>query len=77
MGELLEGVGKDYEWGSPSSIPALIGVPEDGRPWAELWFGAHPSAPSTVGAAGRPLDAVIAADPVAQLGEEVHGRYES
>jgi len=77
MVELLEGVVKDYEWGSPSSIPTLIGVPEDGRPWAELWFGAHPSAPSTVGAAGRPLDAVIAADPVAQLGEEVHGRFES
>ena len=48
MVELLEGVVKDYEWGSPSSIPTLIGVPEDGRPWAELWFGAHPSAPVVV-----------------------------
>ncbi len=36
-----------YAWGSRSSIPKLLGKthPQD-SPWAELWMGAHPKAPS-------------------------------
>ena len=45
----------------------LLAAPE--TPEAELWFGAHHAAPSTL--AGRPLDAVIAEDPQAALGERV------
>jgi mannose-6-phosphate isomerase len=60
-----------YDWGSTSAIPSLLGRPEDGRPWAELWFGAHPVAPSTIELDGedRPLDEVIAADPVSTIGD--------
>ena len=75
MFALLDGVRKDYAWGSTSSIPGLMGVPEDGRPWAELWFGAHSSAPATLGPSGAPLDSVIAADPARHLGPTVHERF--
>ena len=75
--QLLEGVIRNYEWGSASSIPSLLGRPPDGRPWAELWFGAHPSAPSLVGPTHQPLDTVVEADPVAALGSDVAGRFGS
>jgi mannose-6-phosphate isomerase len=59
-----------YDWGSATAIPSLLGVPVDGRPWAELWFGAHPVAPSTIELEGaaRPLDEAIAANPASMLG---------
>jgi len=59
-----------YDWGSPSAIPALLGVEPDGRPWAELWIGAHPAAPSQVERPGGPvpLNALIEADPLSMLG---------
>lgn len=41
-------VRRDYAWGSPTALPALIGVAPDGRPFAELWYGAHPSSPSPI-----------------------------
>ena len=44
----LRGVVQHYAWGSPTAIPALLGEPEDGRPWAELWLGTHPSGPADV-----------------------------
>lgn len=68
---LLDGVARRYDWGSTDAIPALLGREPDGRPWAELWFGAHPSAPSPVHLPDGTivgLDEVIARDPVAMLG---------
>lgn len=62
---------RDYAWGSPTAIPDLLGVPADGKPQAELWIGAHPSAPSaTIDDNGhvRPLDDLIRQDPVGLLG---------
>ena len=73
--ELIEGVVRNYDWGSPTAIPELLGRPEDGAPWAELWLGAHPTAPAKVGVRAEPLDRLIAADPVAALGAEVASRY--
>ena len=67
----LEGAIRKYDWGSTSSIPSMLGCAEDGKPWAELWLGAHPSAPSMVGETRTPLDELIAADPAAQLGTAV------
>lgn len=70
-----------YEWGSrgPGAyIPRLLGSePEPGRPYAELWIGAHPSAPSQVelGGALMPLPDLIAAAPEAILGPEVVARF--
>jgi len=71
--ELLEGVVQRYAWGSPSAIPALLGTVADGRPQAELWLGAHPSAPARAG--GVPLDRLVAADPQGALGRAVAGRF--
>jgi mannose-6-phosphate isomerase len=73
--ELIEGVIRGYDWGSRSSIPELLGIPASGEPMAELWLGAHPSAPALVGSDGVPLDRVVADDvgaalgPAARLGE--------
>lgn len=75
--ELLEGVRRSYEWGSTASIPSFLGRSEDGKPWAELWLGAHPSAPALLGAGQQRLDAVVAADPIAALGPETAERFGS
>lgn len=49
----VEGVVQHYAWGDPTFIPTLLGVPPDGRPWAELWLGTHANGPATLN--GRPL----------------------
>jgi mannose-6-phosphate isomerase len=64
---------RNYAWGSRTAIGDLLGHPTSGDPEAELWLGAHRSAPSTVTTAtpqlaGQALDAVIARDPAALLG---------
>jgi mannose-6-phosphate isomerase len=63
----LTGVIQPYAWGSPTAIPELLGVEPTGEPQAELWFGAHPLAPSLV--EGEPLDKVVAHDPVSVVGQ--------
>lgn len=65
---------QSYAWGSLDALPALLGQPPDGRPQAELWLGAHDSAPSLAG--GRPLNAVIAEAPERLLGAPVARRFE-
>src|SRR5260370_3413761 len=72
--ELLRPVIRPYAWGSKTGIAALQGraVPAPG-PEAELWMGAHPSAPS--GVAQTTLDAVIAADPDRELGPACVARF--
>lgn len=44
----LTGVPRNYAWGSTTNIQKLLGLPQDGGPLAEIWYGAHPSAPSGV-----------------------------
>jgi len=81
---------QDYEWGSPTAIPALLGTPNpEGKPQAELWMGAHPKAPSRLldpqeGAvdgcqhgAGAPssLAELVAAAPEEALGRPVAERF--
>src|SRR4051812_33425522 len=65
--ERLTGVIQPYAWGSRTAIPEFLGLPPTGEPQAELWFGAHPLAPSTVD--GEPLDKIVAHDPVGVVGE--------
>jgi mannose-6-phosphate isomerase len=76
--DLLRPVVRPYAWGSRRAIAELTGraVPSAG-PEAELWMGAHPSAPSGVDRDGRAatLDAVIAADPARELGAECAARF--
>ena len=51
--DLLDGVIRSYDWGSATVLADLRGVDPGGEPEAELWFGAHPSGPSTFRADGR------------------------
>ncbi|PYC77633.1 mannose-6-phosphate isomerase, class I [Streptomyces tateyamensis] len=62
---------RPYAWGSTTAIPALLGTPATGEPQAELWLGAHPGDSSRVDRGDGPVElaAVIAADPVGELGE--------
>lgn len=63
----LEGAYRSYPWGSRTLIAGLRGEPVPStRPEAELWFGAHPGAPSHVD--GTPLDQIIAQNPQQTLG---------
>jgi mannose-6-phosphate isomerase len=71
----IDGVVRHYDWGSPDAIPRLLGVEPDGSPWAELWFGAHADDPSPVVEHGVALDAYVARDPAAMLGDDVAGRF--
>ncbi len=53
----LQGTIRHYEWGTTDAIPELLGVPSDGRPYAEYWLGSHVLAPATV--AGVGLDTLV------------------
>lgn len=75
MAVLLDNPVRSYAWGSPTVIPELLGREPSGRPEAELWVGAHPGSPSTVADDGRPLPALIEADPAATLGDAVVRRF--
>lgn len=57
----IHGTAMHYPWGTTDAIPAILGIPSDGRPYAEYWLGAHPSAPSLVD--DVPLDELLDADP--------------
>ncbi len=71
-----------YAWGTRGEdafIPKLLGCPpKPDTPYAELWMGAHPKAPSDVvtdDGMTVPLDRWIAADPEAVLGASVAASY--
>lgn len=70
-----------YAWGTRGDeafIPRLLGIPtEVGTPYAELWMGAHPKAPSQIILERESfnLNAVIQAYPVEILGEAVAAQF--
>ena len=76
--DLLDPMVQPYAWGSRTAIAELQGrqAPTAG-PEAELWMGAHPSAPSGLDRGGvrTTLDAVVAADPAGELGAECAKRF--
>jgi len=68
---LLDNPIQHYAWGSSDGITRALGVQNpEGGPFAELWMGAHPKAPSKVEAEGEVigLDELIARDPEGCLG---------
>lgn len=77
----LTGSVQPYAWGQRDAealIPRLLGItPEPGRPYAELWLGAHPSAPATVaiGSETVRLDDLVAAAPAFVLGPQGLSRF--
>ena len=76
--DLLGNTVQPYAWGSRTAIAQLLGEPSPSSgPQAELWMGAHPSAPSVLtrdGVTGT-LTAAIAAAPALELGEAVAERF--
>lgn len=74
---LIDGALKNYDWGSPTVIPELLGCRSTGEPVAEVWFGAHPSGPAELRGSGVRLDELIDADRQAALGASVAARFGS
>jgi len=76
--DLLGNTVQPYAWGSRTAIAELLGEPSPSAgPQAELWMGAHPSAPSVLtrdGVTGT-LTAAIAANPTIELGSRVAERF--
>ena len=69
---------RGYAWGSHTAIASLCGRPvPSAEPEAELWMGAHPSAPSLLSDedGAVPLTDFIANDPLAALGQPVLDRF--
>lgn len=76
----LQGAIQHYDWGGFDYIPNLIGVKNtDHKPFAELWMGAHPSAPAILinNGATTPLDYLIKNSPQEMLGSKVADRFEN
>ncbi|MFH1194841.1 MAG: mannose-6-phosphate isomerase, class I [bacterium] len=74
---------QNYAWGTRNGnalIPKLLGIePVPDLPYAELWIGAHPKAPSEIEIEGRKvtLDKVIEKFPDECLGEYVNKKFNS
>lgn len=67
-----------YHWGSATAIPDLLAKKNpSGRPWAELWMGAHPKAPSHVNYKGRwvSLIKLIERHPQDMLGHRTAAKF--
>ncbi|MFC1416230.1 mannose-6-phosphate isomerase, class I [Streptacidiphilus cavernicola] len=75
--EILVNPVRRYAWGSTRALAGFLGAEPTGEPQAELWMGAHPGSPSLVdrGAGPQPLDRLIAADPLPELGPSVLARF--
>lgn len=75
----LQGKVQPYAWGGSQFIPALLGKTNpDNKPFAEYWMGAHDNAPADlIGSNGQkqPLNALVAQDPAAILGDTVNDRF--
>ena len=74
---LLTGARRSYDWGSTTSMPEFLGTDPDGKPFAELWLGAHPTGPSTIiGPTGNEgLDEWVARDRLGNLGQRVDAAF--
>jgi len=69
--KILENTVQTYAWGSRTAITELLGKPSPAAaPWAEMWMGAHPKAPSMVHGTGGAVSLIdlITANPEATLG---------
>lgn len=67
---------KDYDWGNINFIPSLLGLPADGKPKAEVWFGAHPAGEATVPQYGdMPLGQFLSEHADSYLGEKHLERF--
>jgi mannose-6-phosphate isomerase len=78
---LLHNPIQHYSWGSKNQnayIPQFLGItPTPGKPYAELWMGAHPTAPTKIDIDGKlmALDELIHRFPEIFLGKKVADRF--
>ena len=76
----LQGIHRHYEWGGHSFIPQLMQLDNSiGKPFAEYWMGAHPSAPSIVETVdgSKLLDQLIQENQVHFLGARTANQFGS
>lgn len=68
---------RSYDWGSPTVLARLQGRRPTGEPEAELWMGAHATAPSLVSQPDGevPLDRLITEFGPTVLGDQVFTRF--
>ena len=72
---LLQNTIQFYDWGSTSAIPLLLNQKNPAaKPWAELWMGAHPKAPSWLSCAGQRQSLI---DWIRQYPDDILGRRTS
>lgn len=74
----LHGIHRHYDWGGSAFIPQLMHVDNViGKPFAEYWMGAHPSAPAMVETAEGliALDQMIQEKKVDLLGPKTAGQF--
>jgi len=74
----LQGIHRHYEWGGKSYIPQLMHVDNTiGKPFAEYWMGAHPSAPALVQTLDgvMPLDQLLVQDKNQFLGARTAAQF--
>ncbi|MDZ4707537.1 MAG: mannose-6-phosphate isomerase, class I [Saprospiraceae bacterium] len=66
-----------YAWGGNEYIPQWLGLPPDGQPYAEAWYGAHPTHPSNllIEDGVIPLNDWIADHAAEALGQESVQKY--
>ena len=67
---------QEYKWGRKDWLPRFLGRENrDNSPWAELWMGAHPKAPSRRSADNRSLEELIEENGERLLGKETFSRF--
>lgn len=74
----LQGIHRHYEWGGSAFIPQLMQLDNtNGKPFAEYWMGAHPSAPALVATfeGQKALDQMIQENKAHFLGTNIADRF--
>lgn len=72
---------QNYDWGTKNEnafIPKLTGTKiQEGIPYAELWIGAHPKAPSEIEFDGKrvALNEAVKLFPIESLGKKVAKKF--
>ena len=74
----LQGIHRHYEWGGSAFIPQLMQLDNtNGKPFAEYWMGAHPSAPALVATSEgqKALDQMIQENKAHFLGTNIADQF--
>ena len=74
----LQGIHRHYEWGGSAFIPQLMQLDNTiGKPFAEYWMGAHPSAPALVATSEgqKALDQMIQENKAHFLGSNIADQF--